>query len=234
MRNVDPTFPVFVLAGMLVGETYYAKTLVPRIKALKQRHLGDKDIILHSKKIRRCEGAFERFKHDTDARDAFHAGIAEVFERSRIRLFAVVIDKPRLRDRFVVPLNPYDVSLSQLLSVVCGPPRLPGAWRPHISRIVAESRGRREDKELQREYQQLRTSGLMSYGSEHVQNRRSTTVQRLFPSRVDFVRKAMAVAGLELADLAAYPIARAAMTGDWSYRSAAVVAKKLRAIIFFP
>ena len=234
LQAVDPAFPVFVLAGLLVGETYYAKTLAPRIKALKQQHFGDKDVILHSKKIRRCEGAFERFRTDVTAREAFHAAIAQVFESSRVRIFAVVIDKIRLRNRFVVPVNPYDVSLSQLLSVVCGPPGLPTPWRPRISRIVAESRGRREDKALQREYQQLRASGLMSYGSTQVQNRRSSTVQRVFPARVDFVRKAMAVAGLELVDLAAYPIARAAISGDGTYRPAAVVAKKVRAMIFFP
>lgn len=234
MQNVDPAFPVFVLAGLLVGEAYYVKTLVPRLKALKQQHLGDKNVVLHSKKIRRGEGAFERFRQDAVARRAFHAAIGDLFSGSRVRLFAVVIDKPGLRDRFVVPVNPYDISLSQLLSVVCGPPRVPGPNRPHITRITAESRGKREDKELQREYNRLRTAGLISYGSEQVQNRRSATVQRLFPPRVDFIRKDMAVAGLELADLAAYPIARAAMSGDWTSQSAQVIARKLRGLIFFP
>jgi hypothetical protein len=61
MRSVDPTFPVFVLIGLLVGETYYAKTLVPRVKALKQRHLDNPNAVLHSRDIRRLEGDFFAF-----------------------------------------------------------------------------------------------------------------------------------------------------------------------------
>jgi len=61
-----------------------------------------------------------------------------------------------------------------------------------------------------------------------------TTVQRLFPTRVDFATKTQGVAGLELADLAAYPIARAALANDWSNPAAAVIARKLKALVRFP
>ncbi|HLL89097.1 MAG TPA: DUF3800 domain-containing protein [Tepidisphaeraceae bacterium] len=234
MGFVDPRFPVFVLLGLLVGERYYARTLVPSVKEIKRQHIGTTEVSLHSRDIRRGDGAFKDLVRTPERKAAFYEAINTCFDRSRLRLYAIVIDKEALRRRSLFPLNPYHVSLSQLLSLVCGPPRAVGANRPNIVRIVAESRGRVEDKDLQREYQQLRADGLMTYGATDVMHRRPATVQRLFPPRVDFAPKSRFVAGLELADLAAYPIARAAINRDWSNRSAAVVAAKLRALVLFP
>jgi hypothetical protein len=234
MAFVDPKFPVFVLLGLLVGETYYAKTLVRRTKELKHRHLGTDEALLHSKEIRRAEGVFAFLRQSEERRDAFYADVNALFLGARIRLFAVVIDKEGLRRRFLTPLNPYHVSLSQLLSIVLGPPRLPGPNRPKVVRIIAESRGRKEDNQLQREFQTLRASGFSSYGATDVQNRKTTTVQRLYPERIDFVKKAKVVTGLELADLAAYPIARATINRNWENPAAQIVAKKLHELIQFP
>ena len=211
MGNIDPAFPVFVLAGLLVGEKYYAKTLVPRVKQLKLDNRLSPETVLQSRKIRKCEDAFQFLQTSPERRSKLYSSINNLFAGLRIRLFAVIIDKRRLRSRFLVPLNPYYVSLSQLLSMVCGMPGMPGSWRPFVSRFVAESRGKREDKELQAEYQSLRTSGIWCYRSTDVFNRRASTVRRLFPDRVDFVKKTKVVGGLELTDLAAYPIARAAV-----------------------
>jgi len=234
MQHVDANFPIFVLVGLLVGEVYYAKSLVPRVKALKVSHFGKSDVVLHSRDIRRRQGDFEIFRTTPERKPPFDAAIGNLVLRARIRLFAVAIDKMRLRRHSLLPLNPYDVSLSQLLSAVLGPPRIVGPSRPMVSKIVAESRGRKEDKELQREFQELRRLGLDNYGALSVQSRRSGTVQHLFPSKIDFAMKSLAIAGLELADLAAYPIARAVMSNDWSGADAQVIGRKLKTLIRFP
>lgn len=231
MLHIDEEFPVFVLLGLLVGETYYAKTLVPRVKALKLKHLGTTAAVLHSRDIRRCDGAFQFLRQGGERKTSFLAAIGNLFAASRLRLYAVVIDKRRLKQRFLATLNPYDVSLSQLLSVCCGPSRM---FQPTIARIIAESRGRREDRELQREYQSLRGAGLWNYGSRDVQNRRVVTVTKFFPTQVHFVRKSDVVAGLELADLAAYPIARATISNDWGRADCQVVMGKIRSLVNFP
>jgi hypothetical protein len=233
MRNVDPRSPVFVLLGLLVGERYYARTLVSRVKRLKRKHGLAGEAVLHSRHIRRWEGEFQ-FLADPERRATFYNDLNELFQTSRFRLYAIVIDKRRLQERFLVPGNPYDISLSQLLSLVCGPPGVPGPWRPNVSRIIAESRGKREDKELQAVYQHYRRTGLHSFGAPEVQSRQPRTVVRLFPSRVDFVRKSRVVAGLELADLAAYPIGRAEINQSWDNPAYLVVADKLRAKVAFP
>jgi hypothetical protein len=151
-----------------------------------------------------------------------------------LKLYAVAIHKRRLLERYLSPVNPYDVSLSQLLSLVCGPPRAVGANRPIVGEIIAESRGHVEDRQLQREYQGLRQLGLGSYGAINVQTRRARTVQRLFPPKIEFVRKRMMVAGLELADLSAYPIARAVVNKSWENPAVQILLPKIRSLIEFP
>jgi len=174
------------------------------------------------------------FLRDPQRRQKFYEDLNQLFRGLRGRLYAIVIDKNGFRDRLFTPLNPYDVSLSQLLSLVCGPKGIPGPWRPDVTRIIAESRGKREDKELQAVYQKYRREGLSSFGALYVQNRQPTTVERLFPKRVDFLRKSRVVAGLELADLAAYPISWAEIHQRWDNPSYIALAEKLNAVVVFP
>ena len=233
MEHVDPNYPVFVLLGLLVGEKYYARTLVPRVKAVKEQNGLDRGVLLHSSSIRRQEREFAALS-DVSRRNRFYESLNKMFRTSRIRIYAVVIDKRRLKERYILPPDPYDVSLSQLLSLTCGPPGTPTVWRPNVDRIVAESRGRREDKQLQNHYQHFRALGLSSYGADGVQSRRAQTVDRVFPVRIDFVGKSKVVTGLELADLAAYPLGRAYVNKDWSNPAYLAVATKVRGFVAFP
>lgn len=233
MVNIDPKWPLFVLVGLLVGEKYYKRTLVPRVTALKIKHGLGTDVVLHSRDIRRQEGDFQ-FLRDSVRRMVFYEDLNSLMIESRFRLYAVVVDKLRLKRKFLTDMNPYDMSLRQLLSLVCGPPDAVGANRPAVSRIIAESRGRVEDKELQHEFQSCRRVGLASYGTPGVQRRRPSTVARFFPDRVTFARKSRVIAGLELADLAAYPIGRASLNEDWDHPAYQIVARRLRAIVPSP
>ena len=233
LRHVDPNWPVFLLVGLLVGEKYYQRTVVPRVKALKKAHGFPTDTILHSREIRRWTGAFSVLADET-IRKSFYADLNDLVESLRIRVYAVAIHKQRLLGRFIFPVSPYDISLSQLLSVICGTPGMPAINRPVVARIIAESRGTKEDKELQAEFQNFKRLGLSSYGSREVSARRPLTVRKTFPRRVDFVRKARAVSGLELADLIAYPIARAIVNQSWENPAYVLLAKKLRGLVIFP
>lgn len=233
MNTIDPNWPIFVIVGLLVGETYYTKTVVRRMKTLKKAHGLNPSTPLHSRSIRRWEGEFS-FLQDTVLRSTFYEDINTLIGGLRVRLYAVVIDKVRLQRRFLVQLNPYDVSMSQLLSVICGPPRIVGANRPKVARIIAESRGKVEDRQLQSEYQNFRRGGLSGYGAKGIQNRRRQTVRRLFPERVEFAKKPKAIAGLELADLLAYPIGRAVISENWDNRAATVAFRKLKELVVFP
>jgi len=87
---------------------------------------------------------------------------------------------------------------------------------------------------LQAEYVKFHSAGLWNYGEGRIQNRRAETVRRLFLPRIQFGSKRDAESGLELADLAAYPIARAVINGDWLCPAARVIGAKLEAMAPFP
>jgi hypothetical protein len=234
MEYVDPRFPLFVLLGVLVGRIYYNRRLVCRVQTFKRLHCPNASVVLHSRDIRRRAGEFAFLGESDDTRLAFYEGINELFGGLRIRLFASVIDKRRLRKRFIGVVNPYEISISQLLSLVCGPPGRPGPWRPTVSAVLAEARGKAPDRLLQAEYAKFHRGGLWNYGDRRVQNRRATTVRRLFPERIEFVRKTDGESGLELADLAAYPIARAILNRNWNRPDSRAVGAKLEAMVTFP
>jgi hypothetical protein len=233
MSSIQPEFPVFTLVAMLVSEKYYRDTLVPRMKKLKIKYFGDSEVIFHSRDIRRLDKRFSIFRHDQPLKEEFYKELNHSISNARIRYYAVVIDKLQLLQRSLFPLNPYDVSLHQLISLMLGAPGMLGTKRPFVSKIMAESRGKQEDRDLQNEYVRIRDYGTSNYGTK-LQNRQSATIQKLFPDKIQFLKKAQNSIGLQLADLAAYPISRAVMNGSWDNPSAQVIATKLnkRLIVF--
>jgi hypothetical protein len=234
MATIDPAFPVFVLVGVLVAQIYYSKTVVPRVRSFKQHVCSNPNIVLHSRDIRRRCGQFAFLGESQEKWHQFGNAMNDLYSGLRVRLFASVIYKTALKNRFISVVNPYEVSISHLMSLVCGTPGLPGPWRPELARVIAEGRGKLPDKLLQAEYARFRNAGLWNYGERRIQNRRPVTIRRLFPGRIEFRGKDDYEIGLELADLAAYPIARAIINGEWSRQDLKVVGTKLEALAPFP
>lgn len=57
LTEVDPGFPVFVLAGVLISESNY-KNLVEAFDRIKQKYWGEKKVIFHSRDIRKMNNEF--------------------------------------------------------------------------------------------------------------------------------------------------------------------------------
>lgn len=92
--------------------------------------------------------------------------------------------------------NPYDLALKFALERLL--PLLEEAGQREVL-LIAEARGKREDSELRLSF--LKT---VNDGTEYVSAERFRRVQ----FRLDFKPKAMNIIGTQMADLAAYPIAR--------------------------
>ncbi len=227
MKSVDPKWPVFALVGVLVEEMHYVQDIAPAVKSLKWKFGIGGDTALHSRDIRRQEGAFS-FLSNSPTRSAFYEGINAIFDGTELSLFAILVDKLKLGETYLLPPDPYHMSLSLLLSSVCEIDRDHGGRMPFVKTIVAERRGKTEDRQLQAEYQRLRQVGLVSYDVADVRRRRPEVVRRVFPHRINFLGKTRAIAGLELADLAAYPIARAFVNQDWNNPAFCVIKRKLK------
>jgi hypothetical protein len=154
----------------------------------------DEPLILHREDILHCRGHFACLQNSRQ-RDAFDEDLLRVFKDSCYRICAVVIDKMTLQQNYPSPAHPYNLALGFLLQRYCG-------YLNHINRtgdVMAESRGKTEDRELKDAYSWLYTRGIWFCKREVFQKVLTSKELKLKP-------KSANVQGLQIADLLAHPI----------------------------
>ncbi len=218
LDGVDPDYPVFVLAFVLVEKAAYQTQVVPGIQKLKFDFLGHDQVILHERDIRRQKDAFAFLQADPDARFRFLQSINDLVADAPMEVVAAAIDKIGLRKRDASPWSPYDIALQlcleQALEVL-----LARQEAGKLVHVVFESRGAREDTELELRFRQI-TSNEGQWGH----HRLDFSVMRWKPI---FADKRSNSSGLQLADLVARPIGLKALRPQQANRAYEVVQTKL-------
>jgi hypothetical protein len=105
---IDQEYPIFVLS-FCISRKIYTGIVTPAIRKLKFTTFGHDMVILHESDIRRKKGAFSRLSKAP--REAFLSELTNIIKVSKFQLIAVVIDKRRLRERYVRPEHPYHLAL---------------------------------------------------------------------------------------------------------------------------
>lgn len=191
----DRDFPVFAIALLICDSDCYATKITPAVTKLKFDTFGHEGVILHSRDIRKAQGDFG-FLTDKTRRQPFYDALNRVMGECDYKLLAVAIQKDRHVAAYRYPADPYDLSLlfalERLVSV------LEETKQTEVT-IVAEKRGAREDRELHNAFQRIVTSG-----TAFVDGRRFRAIR----FTLKFLAKSMNIIGTQMADLAAYPIAR--------------------------
>ena len=196
LEAVDKDFPLFALAMFICDDTVYNKKIVPEVSRLKTDFFGHEAIILHSREIRKTMGDF-RILTNPQKRQEFYARINTIMGEFDYSLIASVIQKQVHKDRYGLEAkNPYDLALVFTLERLLPLLEDKGQKKVHI---LAESSGRREDDELMLCF--LKT---VSQGTDYIAADRFKKIE----FKLRFVPKNMNIVGMQLADLAAYPIAR--------------------------
>ena len=196
LEREDEGFPVFVLLLMICDTNTYTQSIVPAVYQLKVDYFGHEGVILHSRDIRKAQGPFV-FLNDPSNKQPFYERINQIMLGAEYKLIASVIRKQRHKERYGRnAANPYELSLEFALERLM--PLLEGAGQTEIQ-MIAESRGKREDAELELIF--LRT---VNNGTENVSTERFRRIQ----FKLHFLPKAMNIVGTQIADLAAYPIGR--------------------------
>lgn len=196
MGNVDPDFPLLVLAFMIVRKDQYLSEIVPAVQGFKFRHFGHDQVILHEREIRRDLGAFG-FLKTREIKMQFVDELSAIIGAAPFHLVSVVIRKDALQARYKTPENPYHLALKFGLERVCAFLRQQGEWaagkaeNPHVH-LIAEKRGKNEDDELELEFRRICGGG--NFNGE------------AFPFEVIFADKRSNSSGLQLADLVARPV----------------------------
>lgn len=196
LTKINPELPVFVLSTVVVERSLYANTIIPALAAFKLRYFAHEGINLHSRDIRKAEGPFTILLNAT-LRAQFLSEISMLMARLPFTLFCTAVNKTLHRQRYGdIARNPYDVALEFTFERIlhfleaAGETQLP---------VIAEARGKHEDVGLRASFYDLMTKGT-PYNKAARFNKLNCPIS--------FRRKHDNIAGIQLADLCAHPVAR--------------------------
>lgn len=154
----------------------------------------DNPVILHRSDIINRKGAYG-ILCDAEKRNRFDAGLLEVVGRARFKMVCVVLDKQQHKRQYVDPFHPYHYCLTAMLERYSG-------WLNYkntMGDVMAESRGKEEDLQLKQAYRRAYESGTTYYSHEHHQRALTSKEIKVQPKKAN-------IAGLQLADVLAYPV----------------------------
>lgn len=213
--SINPDFPIFVLSGCIFEESAYVKTCA-EVDTLKRDLFGSTDVVLHSRDIRKCEGAFTKL-FDLDLKQQFYERLNTVLSKNDYTVIAVAIRKDDFISRYgKLADDPYELSLSFLLERAL---MHTDKKSTAIMSVTIEGRGAREDAILQSRYNELLDRGTKNITPERFKKRFSG---------ISFRRKRDNDCGLQIADLCAYPIARHLINPKEPYPAFDILEKKIR------
>lgn len=213
--KINKDFPCFILCWILISEKEYQK-LQEKIQNLKQEFFQNKNIIFHSRDIRRHEKEFKIF-FDEEIKKIFFEKLNTIITETDFSIISIWVKKENYIKRYgKTAKNPYEISLSYIIERLVKI----GKTDKNIDsiNIFVEKRWKREDKELLQHYNRLYQVGTYYVWSSEIQN---------IIKRFDFRDKKENDIGIQIADLCAYPIARYVQNSEEFNQSFELVKPKI-------
>jgi len=191
LTAIDKTFPVFVLCACVFKIDAYLAHDMPAFTKLKFDHFSHDAVVFHSREIRKQVGPFA-ILGNAATRNRFMNDVTSFFTGSSCTIIAAGIHKERHCAKYKNPIDPYTISLLFCLERLFGMLHDRGEKGGNLT-CIFEKRGDKEDNRLAAEFERIR-------GGQNVWGK--------LPFDAVFAHKQTNMAGLQIADLAAYPIAR--------------------------
>ena len=196
LTKIDPDFPLFVLAVVVIERSAYLETVLPELNRFKLRYWTHEGINLHSRDIRLANGPFSILMNST-VRPRFMSEVSGLMDTLPYTLFVTAIRKHRHVERHgTAASNPYDVALEFTME------RLLHFLEPNCEThlpMIAEARGRNEDNTLEQVFYRIMAQGTANVPAERF---------KALDCTLTFQSKKNNIAGVQMADLCAYPCAR--------------------------
>lgn len=196
---VNPQFPVFVLCGVIMSEEDYVN-LQDEFDYIKNDLWGSPNVIFHSRDIRKCEKEFVILL-DHEKKRRFYQHIDRMVKGNPYTIIASAIDKDEYISRYGrLSDDVYETSLSFIVErTVFFLDDLQFTKRRCTEiEIIIEQRGKKEDTKLANHFRRLCNRGTYYVAGERIQ---------AYKFDITFRPKRANLAGLQLSDLLAYPIA---------------------------
>jgi len=199
--NFDPRKPILCMCGCIIEDDYYSREIVPKIKRLK-RQTFRKDVVLHRYKVRWRIEDFSILKTQEKV-DAFVRKFSQYVAGLDIKIILSAINKVDYYNTYglkrvdaYLPEDIYSIIFTFAIERFV----LFLMESKANGRIIAESRGRKEDSTIQYWY-----SLILHNGTQFIRNWRFRAV---LPTAIEFRNKADNIEGLQLSDWIASPMSR--------------------------
>lgn len=211
LTKFEPEFPVFVLTFCIFRKDEYITQIVPALQRIKFKHFGHDMVVFHERDIRKASGQFS-FLTDAGQRTDFMSDLNSWVDSSPFTIIAVVIRKPEFIAKHADTRNPYHFAMRLGLERV--EKFLRRFEKPaQPTHIIFESRGRREDDELELEFRRVCDGANFTNAS--------------LAFEIVLAGKQVNSTGLQLADLTARPIGRHVMNPVQANRAFEIIEQKL-------
>ena len=215
LTSIDKNFPLFLLCGCLFSEDSIKKA-EDKIGAFKIKYFKTKEVILHSREIRKCEGAFQ-ILFDLNLKAEFYKDLNKIIDEIDYRIIGAGVNKEEHIKKYGKQArDPYSLSLSFIIErvVFC----LDSLESKSLLDIKAEVRGKKEDAMLLAHFNSIIDGGTYYVNRERMQERE--------PS-FRFCTKKDNIVGLQIADLTAYPLARHLLNPKEPYQPFNIIKNKI-------
>lgn len=222
--SIDPQFPVFALVFCVFEKARYIEEVEPAFRRLKFRWFGHDAAVLHEREIRKQAPPFA-FLRDAGVREAFMADVSAIMAEAPFHAYCSVIDKAKHKARYSDPWNPYEIAMQFCMEKLSNRLVTDGQ-RGKLTHVLFEGRGRGEDRQLELEFRRV-TDNRKRWGWRAVDFGRT-------PLEPVFVPKAANLAGHQLSDLIARPLALRAIRPDQPNRAYEIVANRIWDFKVFP
>lgn len=196
----DPSHRYLALLGAWFRQANDYVCFADNLEQFKRRLFGprpDNPVILHRSDIINRKGPFGSLCN-AEVQERFDAGLLSLIKEADFRMVCVLIDKHNHLQKYASPFHPYHYCMAAVLDRYSG-------WlnyRNAVGDVMAESRGREEDLQLKEAYLRVYRSGTLMFDYEHHQRALTSKDIKLQPKTAN-------IAGLQLADILAYPVKQA-------------------------
>ncbi|WIB15696.1 DUF3800 domain-containing protein [Curtobacterium sp. MCPF17_050] len=158
LTSINADFPVFVLAFCVFRIDVYVDRVVPLMQRIKFDFFNHDMIVFHEREIRKSLPPFDVLLR-SDVRQRFMSRIDSVFDE-RFGVIATAIRKLEFKERVGADISPYHVAFEYGLERVFLQLQQRGVARQETV-LVFESRGKREDRELEDEFDRIMATTKM-------------------------------------------------------------------------
>lgn len=212
LESVSTEYPVFVLLFAIFRKDDYVDRVCRDLQRLKLMFWGHDEVVLHEHDIRKPRGDFLILRHQA-TRERFQHELNTFMQALPASIIAVIIDKLAYAARYTRPVNPYEYALEAGLERVYKH-LVDLAQLDGTTHVVVESRGRREDADLELAFRRVCDG--------------SNTFTRSMPLRLVMIPKTANCPGLQIADLMARPVGIRHLRPDQPNRAYDIIEQKLR------